>query len=976
MGIRGARQGSLALGVAMALGLSACGGGGSNVKSTPPPPPPPPPPVEPGANDPIQPVIAGATLTVASGEVLAKRVELASWSVLDNAGTVGGMGLHTAVKWQPPSSGGSRIHNHDGGRIEAAEYAVWFNGEILNTGAGSTIHAGGTAIRVDGQTLIENLDGASITSGHTTIQVGQGSEIVNAAGSTIATTGLAGADCVIGACAIYVPADETGNGWYFDLFNAGTINGDVRLDPTASNDVHLMQGSVIRGNLYMWGDGKPGTLTVDGAAGSVQLYSEAVTGVTQLATSLSKQGEGTWVIDRDFEGVAPGAYRSLGIGDGVLQIGVGGTEGELDWASIALANGDLIINRSDDVIIDADVSGGHQDSYDGTFVAAGTGTVTVTGNFRPPDARVEQGGTLRLNSLTSAVENHGTLVLALSGNSIHNGIFGTGMVILEGPGGVDLGNSSHTGGTIVNGGTLLASNMVVGDVTINHGGAFKGAQSYFSGPVAGVAGNLANAGVVQVSEGDDTRVGGDYTQASTGTLQTYLGSKLQVSGTATLEGGTLYVPAPNMGFVANSHTEVLTAAGGVVGTFDQLVKGEYAVFVSETIYYDANSVWLDTTGLDVTVAAAGSGVDYTSASMAGAERVQGAFERLNAGSPGDVEDVSSDFLHSAGEFQRAPTLQDAQASLTSLAGQIHAAGSAMTFRSIDATNRAMSDRFGQLASLGAGMGMWSQGLRGNGIQARAGFDGVGFSSDGWLVGHDMRVGGSGVAGFAFGEVRGQQLLETGLEQERGRSTEAMLYAGWIKEGWYSQARLGLGHYDREVGRHLLLGTTAHGVQAKFSGDYSVAQAESGLRFGTPSGHVTPFASMQYARASRGGFVEEGAGGFGLRSDANVVDRWQAALGIRAAHGWRFSGDRALDVSARLTWHKALETHGTDFDASFVGLEQWRPVSGLGLSSSGALFDLGLDAWLSPRTSLNFEYSYETGDRGDAGMISVRVGAAF
>src|SRR5690606_31201384 len=116
MGIQGARRGSLALGVAMALGLSACGGGGSNVKSTPPPPPPPPPPVEPGANDPFQPVVAGATFTVASGEVLAKRVELASRSVLDNAGTVGGMGLHTAVKWQPPSSGGSRIYNHDGGR--------------------------------------------------------------------------------------------------------------------------------------------------------------------------------------------------------------------------------------------------------------------------------------------------------------------------------------------------------------------------------------------------------------------------------------------------------------------------------------------------------------------------------------------------------------------------------------------------------------------------------------------------------------------------------------------------------------------------------------------------------------------------------------------------------------------------------------------------------------------------------------------
>src|SRR5690606_5300953 len=108
--------------------------------------------------------------------------------------------------------------------------------------------------------------------------------------------------------------------------------------------------------------------------------------------------------------------------------------------------------------------------------------------------------------------------------------------------------------------------------------------------------------------------------------------------------------------------------------------------------YDANSVWLDTTGLDVTVAAAGGGIGYTPVSMGAAERVQGAFDQLNDRiSTNSLAGVSDDFLLAAGRFQRAPSIEAAQASLRSLSGQLHAAGAAMSFRAIDAGNQALSD---------------------------------------------------------------------------------------------------------------------------------------------------------------------------------------------------------------------------------------------------------------------------------------------
>src|SRR3546814_8170368 len=185
-------------------------------------------------------------------------------------------------------------------------------------------------------------------------------------------------------------------------------------------------------------------------------------------------------------------------------------------------------------------------------------------------------------------------------------------------------------------------------------------------------------------------------------------------------GGTLEVTGADSGYVSNTKTNVLRAAGGVTGGFDQLVKCAGVVFTATTINYDANNVWLDTTGLNVTTAAAGSGVSYTQASMGSAQRVQGAFEQLNAEiATGNLVGVSGDFLHAAGPFQQSPTLEAAQASLQSLSGQLHAASAAMTFRAIDASSRALSDRFDNLLDTGTGFGMWMQNLNVGGDQARA-----------------------------------------------------------------------------------------------------------------------------------------------------------------------------------------------------------------------------------------------------------------
>lgn len=956
-------------------------------------------------------------LKVDSGVSLSNHILVGMYGVLDNAGMLGGT-VDVAVEGDAcDSTFGTcpNVRNHDGGTIRASNHAVQMNsigdvtnsngslieggnaavwlaaGSVTNDGVGSIIRSpNGSAIDVEhGQAQIVNTGGALISSGSTAIILAYGGSVTNGAGSTIETRGTTPGGCGGSShCAIYAGSDlVTG----VTLSNEGTILGSVQLVPTAYNSTTLWAGSLIQGDLAM-GSNQGSFLMLNGGTGTVQRYSDAVTGTTTFAGILTKKGGGSWIIgSNDLDHVVQ-AY----VEGGTLQIGDGGTSGQVGSATsgyysptlIQIASGArLVFNRSDDVVYGGSL--GPLDSGGGaSVVQMGTGALTF------PDLReieglalvVERGsvilgdGSLQSGYLRPlSVTNDGMLTFNNDGQVyLESTISGSGSLIKQGPGMLSLdGVNTYTGSTTVGAGTLRAMGVLPGNVTVNPGAVLQGA-AYSGAPpgLPGTAGDLSNGGRVEVG-GRDAHVGGSYTNAATGTLAVSLGSKLDVAGSATLNGGTLEVTGADSGYVSNTHTNVLAAAGGVSGTFGQLVKGSGVVFTATTINYDTNSVWLDTTGLNVTTAAAGAGVSYTPASMGSAVRVQSAFDLLDRQiAAGNLAGVSGDFLRSAGQFQQAPTLLAAQASLQSLSGELHAVSAAMTFQAIDASSRALSDRFDSLLDKGAGVGMWTHNLSLGGGMARAGFEGVDFQLDGWLVGSDRSIGSTGVAGFAFGQSRGQQWLNRGFDHDTSRHTEAMLYAGRLEGNGYVQGRIGFGQFRQDVSRQVLLGYGTQGVGTQYDGRYSTAYGESGMHFGRAGSHLTPYIDVQYARVDRNGFVEQGAGGFGLRSNAQMLDRWQAGFGVRARQHWELSHGRAVGVSAHAQWQRTLVSHGDMFDASFVGLQQWQPLLGIGLSRYSSVFGIGLDATLSRRAALNFSYDYERGERNTAQALSARLNFAF
>ncbi len=561
--------------------------------------------------------------------------------------------------------------------------------------------------------------------------------------------------------------------------------------------------------------------------------------------------------------------------------------------------------------------------------------------------------------------NWGDVTVDFAGNSNwNNPISGAGGLIKQGTGTLTLTQpSSFTGLTQVQGGTLIAKSLA-SSVDIAAGGTLSGTQT--------IAGSITNAGVLGVS-GSNVTVAGNYTQQGNGRLAVSLGSALQVTGSASLNGGDLYVIGSNAGYVVSSHTDVITATGGLSGTFSALTKAPN-VTLTATLGYDANSAWLNVQQLQVTALA----MSYTAASFGAAQRVQGAFGLINTqltAPTSTAAPVSSGFIAGAASFQQSPTLATVQSSLESLSGQLHAASAAMTFESIDAGTRALSDRFDNLVDTPRA-GSWAQDLGYHGGLSRSGYNNVGFDLDGWMVGEDHRVGSDGVVGYALSQSQGLGRLTGTADQDFSRAVEGMMYGGVIRGQWYTMGRFGVGSYRENMRRFLQLGNQFSAVASESRGRYGVAYGESGYRTALGGNRITPYVNLQYAQIQRDGFNELGAYGFGLKSGAQTTARWQAGLGVRASRDWTLPRWGRLSLQTRLLWQQSFGLRGDVFQASFSGINQYAPVGGIGLSRYGGIVGTALDWGMTSRASLLLGYDRYFGQRQQAGMATARFNWSF
>lgn len=333
--------------------------------------------------------------------------------------------------------------------------------------------------------------------------------------------------------------DDNGNNLTFSsgITSAGgplVKQGDGTLTLTGDN---TWDGATVvnAGALQIGNGGTQGSLLGDIFNNSQVILNRsdvlALTNNVAGSGTLIQRGSGTTVITGDVSASA------LQIEAGDVQVGDGGTQGNLAGNVQIAAGSALLVNRVDATLLNGAISG------EGRFEQRGDGTTILSGDSSWTGGTEISQGTLQVGnggnsgSLVGNIYNQGTLQFNRSDNATMNiMVSGSGDLVQVGTGTLTLnGDQTYTGATRVENGTLRLNGSVQSDTAIAAAGTLSGDAQIF--------GNLTNAGTlrpgaIDASDYHTITVTGDYT-GNNGVLalNSWLGKDDSPTDQLILDGG-------------------------------------------------------------------------------------------------------------------------------------------------------------------------------------------------------------------------------------------------------------------------------------------------------------------------------------------------------------------------------------------------------------------------------------------------------
>ena len=611
-----------------------------------------------------------------------------------------------------------------------------------------------------------------------------------------------------------------------------------------------------------------------------------------------------------------------------------------------LNGGTLVLDQQTDGSFGGAVSGS------GNLVKSGSGTLILTGENSYTGgttiAGVLQGDSA---SITGNIANSGQLVMDQETDGSFGGaVSGSGGFVKTGEGRLNLtGTSTYSGATVVEQGRLAVNGSIANSgVIVESGGSIGG-----NGAVGGLIvrtnataapgnsiGELHAATTVLFEEGSVYEVEVDASGAS---------DRVQASGVATLEGGTVQVLAEAGDYQPQTSYEILTAAGGVVGEFEDVTSN--LAFLLPSLTYGANAVTLILTRNDI---------DFADVAVTANQRATAVAIGAGFGAESAV------YYELVGQ-----SAQGAQAAFDSLSGEVHASTLTVAALQADELRRALLNRM----ALPAGEGLtlwtdvnraWNQ-LDGNRNTANVSSDAYGFQVGLETQMSGVRVGVSG--GYSNGDATlGARVSQADLEVINGA-----VYAG----GDFGPLALRLGasysDYDFKTRRTAEVGGLSQALTASYGGRAIQAFGEAGSALPLGTGTVEPFVGVNAIWLKNDAFTETG-GSFALTGEEMERRRAWSTVGLKASVP--FNVGSPVSLGAKLGWQHALTRRTVVSDLAFAAGGADFRIEGVPLARDAALIDAGVH-WTPARgLGLSVTYTGSIADQGQSHAARAVLSASF
>lgn len=479
-------------------------------------------------------------------------------------------------------------------------------------------------------------------------------------------------------------------------------------------------------------------------------------------------------------------------------------------------------------------------------------------------------------------------------------------------------NGALGGTTIVANGGVLKGNGTLGNLTVDTNGTAAPGNSI----------GITNAVNVTFNPGSTYEV--ELNAAGQSDL-------ILATGTATLNGGTVEaIPFPD--YSLGSAYTILTAAGGVTGTFDDSTFT--TTFLEAVLSYDANNVYVTLTP------------NSTAADAAARTPNQQAVAAVTSAEAGSLSFATPLYTSADADTFRA--------GLDSLSGEIHAsmAGAFITeqqrLRAItlnDAHLRDASFTRGDTTFWAQGFGSFGS-TSGTANTARMTNENAGtlFGAEGR---HDDRR-----SGIAIGGSRSHA-------QQDGRSSKAasdnvhlLAYTGNVGGVSKTQHTVGasLSLHSIDMSRAI----TANGFTDTSKADYSGRTAEAFAEIAHPlaaggRATLTPYLQGAVTVQQQDGFTESGAAG--LMAGTRTTRVASTALGLRYDRPFEVGGSRTLHASAGAAWQHLYGDDTPDSVMGFTAAPASRfSIEGAPLARDAALLSASLST--NARADLAFSLGYD------------------